>query len=76
MWLTIHEVSDYIKISKETIYKMVKQSKLPATKIGNQWRFNKSLVDDWLLSSANFKQSDLQPNSDLENHGNIKICKI
>ncbi len=76
MWLTIDDISDHLKISKETIYKMVKQSKLPATKIGNQWRFNKSLVDDWLLSSANFKQSDLQPNSYLEKHGNIKTCKI
>jgi excisionase family DNA binding protein len=56
MWLTIDEIATYLKISKETIYKMVQQNQLPASKLGNQWRFNREMVDNWLISQSNFNQ--------------------
>lgn len=52
MWLTIDELADHLKISKETIYKMAKAKKLPSAKIGNQWRFNKDVIDQWLVSKT------------------------
>jgi excisionase family DNA binding protein len=54
MWLTIDELADYLKVSKETIYKMAKANKLPSSKIGNQWRFNRQIIDQWLVSQTNF----------------------
>lgn len=56
MWFTIEELSDYLKISKDTIYKLAKARKIPSSKIGNQWRFNRETVDEWLSS-----QSSSQP---------------
>jgi excisionase family DNA binding protein len=53
MWLTIEELAEHLKVSKETIYKMAKAKKIPSSKIGNQWRFNKDVIDQWLVSEAN-----------------------
>lgn len=53
MLLTIDELSAYLKISKETIYKMAQRRMIPAIKIGNQWRFKKVNIDEWLEFQAN-----------------------
>jgi excisionase family DNA binding protein len=55
MWLTIEEIARYLKVSKETIYKMVQQNQIPASKLGNQWRFHQETVDDWLTAQSNFQ---------------------
>lgn len=53
MWMTMEEIANYLKVSKETIYKMAQKKLLPGSKIGNQWRFNKKTVDDWLANKSN-----------------------
>jgi len=53
--MTIEEIATYLKVSKETIYKMVQQSQLPASKLGNQWRFNRDTIDAWLSAQSNFQ---------------------
>jgi excisionase family DNA binding protein len=54
IWLTIDEVAAYLKVSKETIYKLVQQNQIPASKLGNQWRFNQPTIDAWLMSRSTF----------------------
>ncbi len=46
--LTIDELSDYLKISKSTLYKLVREGKIPCQKIGRHWRFRKEAIDRWL----------------------------
>ena len=46
--LTIDELSDYLKISKSTLYKLVQEASIPCQKVGKHWRFHKEAVDDWL----------------------------
>ena len=46
--LTLKEVAQYIKLNERTILKMVNNQEIPAKKIGNQWRFILSKVDEWL----------------------------
>ena len=46
--LTVDELSDYLKIPKSTIYKLVREGKIPAQKIGRHWRFRKEAIDHWL----------------------------
>lgn len=46
--MTIQEVAKYLKISVHTVYKMVEQDRMPATKLGRQLRFRKSDVYKWL----------------------------
>lgn len=48
--LTLGEVAEYLKLSDKTLQKMVKNKEIPCTKIANQWRFSRAMVDDWLRS--------------------------
>ena len=37
--MTVKELSEYLKLDRMTIYKMLKEGKIPASRIGHQWRF-------------------------------------
>jgi excisionase family DNA binding protein len=56
--LTIAQVANYLKIDKFTVYRLVTQKKIPAFKVGNQWRFKKKLLDDWLNKNSNQSSED------------------
>ncbi|MBL7197932.1 MAG: helix-turn-helix domain-containing protein [Candidatus Omnitrophica bacterium] len=47
-YLTIDELSEYLKIPKSTLYKMTTTKKIPCVKIGRQLRFRKSAIDNWV----------------------------
>lgn len=46
--LTIGELAAYLKIPKSTLYKLVREGKIPSQKIGRHWRFRKGAIDHWL----------------------------
>ena len=46
--LTIEELAGYLKIPKSTLYKLVREGKVPCQKIGRHWRFRKGAIDHWL----------------------------
>ncbi len=47
-WLTIEQIAEYLQVSKEKIYKLCQRGKMPASKVGGQWRFDKNEIDQWL----------------------------
>jgi excisionase family DNA binding protein len=51
--LTAEQVARYLKVDKFTVYRLVAQKKIPAFKVGNQWRFKKNLLDEWLEKNSN-----------------------
>jgi excisionase family DNA binding protein len=53
--LTAEQVARYLKVDKFTVYRLVNQRKIPAFKVGNQWRFNKKMLDGWLMKNSNIK---------------------
>ncbi|MBA7671074.1 hypothetical protein ES703_79225 [subsurface metagenome] len=46
--LTIEELSVYLKIPKSTLYKLVREGKVPSQKVGRHWRFRKEAINRWL----------------------------
>ncbi|MCF8049736.1 MAG: helix-turn-helix domain-containing protein [Desulfobacterales bacterium] len=46
--LNINELASYLDIPKSTIYKLVRERKIPAQKVGRHWRFHKETIDAWL----------------------------
>lgn len=46
--LTIEELAVYLKISKSTLYKLVREGRIPSQKVGRHWRFRKRAIDRWL----------------------------
>jgi excisionase family DNA binding protein len=49
-WLSVQEIAHYLGISKETIYRWLDSKKIPAHKIGKQWKFKTVEVDQWILA--------------------------
>lgn len=47
-WLTIEQIADYLQVSREKIYKLCQRGKMPASKLGGQWRFDRKEIDLWL----------------------------
>jgi len=46
--LTIEDLSAYLKISKSTLYKLVREGKIPSQKVGRHWRFHRAAIERWL----------------------------
>jgi excisionase family DNA binding protein len=42
------EVADYLRVHPSTVYKLLRQGNIPAMRIGSDWRFNKSDLDEWM----------------------------
>lgn len=43
-FLTAAELADRLKVTRRTIYRLVKEDRIPKTRIGGQWRFDWSQV--------------------------------
>ena len=54
--LTVEEVADYLHVNRYTIYRFIAQKKLPAFKVGNQWRFYRMTIDAWLMKNSNIRK--------------------
>lgn len=50
--MTIREAAQYLKLNYMTIYKLAQQGKIPASKIGGNWRLKKELLDEWIAESS------------------------
>jgi excisionase family DNA binding protein len=46
--MTVKELAKYIRVHTSTIYRLVRENKIPAIKVGNQWRFKKDSIDKWI----------------------------
>ena len=46
--MDIREASDYLGVSRETLYKYVIGERIPAFKLGNRWKFKKTVLDRWM----------------------------
>lgn len=49
-FLTTEEVLEYLQVNLRTVYRLIKAGKIPAVRVGRQWRFRKSDIDAWLES--------------------------
>lgn len=57
--MTIEELAIYLRVHKQTIYRLVKRSAIPAIRIGHQWRFEKESIDEWLRARPVERSSEI-----------------
>ncbi len=48
--MTLREVAQYLGLHVMTVYKLTREGRVPAAKIGGQWRFKRDVLDNWLES--------------------------
>jgi excisionase family DNA binding protein len=55
-FLTTEEVLDYLQVNLRTVYRLIKAGKIPAVRVGRQWRFKRADLDAWLDSQGTRKR--------------------
>jgi HSP20 family protein len=57
--LTAEEAAEYLRMALSTLYRYMRKGQVPCFKVGNQWRFRKSVLDQWLdrISTLNINIS-------------------
>jgi nitrogen PTS system EIIA component len=74
--MTLSELAEYLKVAEKTVMRMINRKEIPAIKIGSQWRFSRSMVDDWVLSNM-----QVLPRNDLaklmeDNHDLVPLSRL
>lgn len=54
--MTAEEVPGWLRIPKSTLYKLCKERRLPALKVGKHWRFDQNNVERWLVRQGSPEQ--------------------
>jgi len=49
-YLTVEELAKQFGVNVTTVYRLAKQGKLPAFKVGNQWRFSEVRLEEWIAN--------------------------
>ena len=57
--MTLEEVAAYLWVKPQTIYTWAQEKKIPAAKVGKEWRFKKSIIDEWYLQHIDEKFADI-----------------
>ena len=58
--LTVNELSEYLRVNRSTIYRLLKKGQLPGFKIGSDWRFNVEAIDEWRLHQGAAQLEELR----------------
>jgi excisionase family DNA binding protein len=48
--MTVNELAQYLQIHRTTIYKLLKEGKIPAFRIGTDWRFDRHQISQWMMA--------------------------
>ena len=62
--LTIKEVSEYLKVTERTIYRLAADKKIPGFKVVGAWRFSKTEIDQWIRRQSEDRSGDAGAHDD------------
>lgn len=47
--INLQELKNYLQLHEMTVYRLAKRGIIPGFKVGNHWRFKKSIIEKWIL---------------------------
>jgi len=59
--MNVRQASQYLGISPDTLYKYVSEERIPAFKLGNRWKFKKTMLDRWMEKQSAVKEERPAP---------------
>ena len=59
--MDIRQAADYLGISGDTLYRYASEGFVPAFKLGNRWRFKKTLLDSWMDEKSGVRPVSAKP---------------
>ncbi len=51
-FLTIPEVAQLLRVGEKTAYTLAREGKLPAIRVGNQWRCSRKALEQWVAAGG------------------------
>jgi excisionase family DNA binding protein len=54
---TIKELSEHLRVHPTTIYRLLRQGRLPGFRVGSNWRFNRTAIEQWEKLQASQPQA-------------------
>lgn len=58
-WLSVDEISEYLGVSKDTVYTWISAKGMPAHRVGRLWKFKRDEVDAWVKSGGAADRQDI-----------------
>ena len=55
-YLSVEEVAGHFGVTTSTVYRLAQHGKLPAFKVGSQWRFSKELLEGWVMDRVSVER--------------------
>ena len=50
--LTVKEVGEALRVHPSTLYRLVREGRIPAFRVGSEWRFRKEGIVRWILEQT------------------------
>lgn len=63
--LTAQEVADYLKLHLLTVHRYAREGKIPAFKIGTDWRFHRKYIERWIKEKLDYHPESKGRNKNL-----------
>jgi excisionase family DNA binding protein len=57
--MNIKEAATYLRLNYMTVYKLAQKRRIPASKVGGNWRFKKEILDNWLRQISSVAQGSI-----------------
>lgn len=64
-FMTVEDVAEMLRINKSTVYRMAKAGRIPATRVGRQWRFRLSALEEFLDAGGDQAFQESRDDQDL-----------
>jgi excisionase family DNA binding protein len=58
--MNIRQASQYLGVSPDTLYKYVTEERIPAFKLGNRWKFKKTILDQWMEQKSTMNNNSVK----------------
>ena len=76
VFLTTEEVLEYLQVNLRTVYRLIKAGKIPAVRVGRQWRFRKRDIDAWLDTQRTQSGGGAVPAPVAARHAHARILVV
>jgi excisionase family DNA binding protein len=64
-WLTVNEIAQHLSIAPITVYRWLEKGVIPSHRVGKQWRFKATEVDDWVSKGKAYNVKSLKKGAEL-----------
>ncbi|MBI3332664.1 MAG: helix-turn-helix domain-containing protein [Candidatus Omnitrophica bacterium] len=71
--LTIDQVAEFLHLHVMTVYRLVKDGKLPGFKVGGRWRFHQEALDSWMADRAQAARLEAENKRLAKKAGNERV---